>query len=359
MRVALAHDYLAQRGGAERVTLELCKAFPDAPLFTSVYQPDQTFAGFADVDVRTSWLQKVPGLRSDPRLALPLLPFVWDRKSAEQFDVVLASSSGWAHGVDVGAAAKVVYCHNPARWLYQADDYFSSERVARLFHRGSSGLRRWDRRQAATATTYVANSSVVQQRIQDQYGLSSELLFPPVSPHLADGPAQAPSGVQPGFWLTVARGRGYKNVELIRAAFDTMPDQRLVVVGGRADEGTGAAGNITALGVVAEPELRWLYRHACALVTVAHEDFGLTPVEANSCGTPALALRAGGHLDTVREGVSGWWIEQESIDCIRESVESFVDIDPSVVAAHAEGFSVGNFATRLESIVQNAARSAV
>src|SRR4051812_17900219 len=123
-RAVIAHDYVSQRGGAERVTLALLRAFPGAPLVTSVYEPEQTFPEFQAHDIRTSSLQRIGAFRRDPRLALPLLARTWVRTVIDSADVVVASSSGWAHGVTTAPGVrKIVYCHNPARWLYQTNEY--------------------------------------------------------------------------------------------------------------------------------------------------------------------------------------------------------------------------------------------
>ena len=179
--VAIAHDYLTQRGGAERVVLSLMRAFPGAPVHTTLYEPDGTYPEFADADVRTSPLNRFGALRRDHRLALPLLAPAssWTRIEA---DVVVASSSGWAHGFRTSGRT-VVYCHNPARWLYQTVEYLGGSPWRSPFGAPvmalRPALRRWDRRAAARVDVYVANSRVVQRRIADTYGREAELLPPP------------------------------------------------------------------------------------------------------------------------------------------------------------------------------------
>src|SRR5829696_4019434 len=173
-RVVIAHDYLSQRGGAERVVLSLLRAYPEARVISSVYAPDQTFPEFQQFDVETSFLNRVPTLRRDPRLALPLLAKAWDSLRVDDANVVICSSSGWAHGVRA-AGKKIVYCHTPARWLYQPEAYLShAPRFSRL---ALSILRprlvAWDRRKAATADQYLANSTVVKNRIRAIYGLEA------------------------------------------------------------------------------------------------------------------------------------------------------------------------------------------
>lgn len=352
-RVALAHDYLTQRGGAERVALAMTRVFPGAPIHTSVYAPPQTFPDFADVDVRVSRLQSFPVLRRDPRLAMPLLASVWDATTVTDVDAVVVSSSGWAHAARVPAAtAKVVYCHNPARWLYQPDDYFTDPVQRAAFAPLRQALVRWDQRAARGADVYLANSSVVAQRIEATYGRPAQVLHPPVAIDVA-GRQLAVDGVAPGYWLTVARGRGYKNVDAVRQAVLALPGERLVVVGS-PPPGTPTDPRVRWLGVVSDAELRWLYAHARALVSVSREDFGLTPLEANAFGTPVAVLRAGGFLDSLAEGVSGAWIEAPTADAVARTLAGFPTLDPDGVRRHAAGFGEAAFGARLRAVVEEA-----
>lgn len=343
-RVAVVHDYLSQRGGAERVALALWRAFPGARMLTSVYESGATFPGFVDAEVETSWLQRVPALRRDPRRALALLPGAFDRMALYDVDVVVASSSGFAHGIAT-SVPKVVYCHNPARWLYQPQDYLHRQGV--VARTGLAALRprltAWDQRAARSADRYLANSSVVRDRVRATYGLAASVLAPPVAIDV-DGPQVASPGVEPGYFLAVGRARGYKNVEAVCRAFATMPDQRLVVVGG-LPSGVWPR-NLRGVSGIGDEEMRWLYANCHALVSVAHEDFGLTPVEANAFGRPALVLRAGGFLDTLVEGETGWFVEGVEPDDVIRAVRRLLaePLDPAAVRAHAARYAPDAFA---------------
>ena len=196
--VAIVHDYLTQRGGAERVVLAMHRVFPAAPIYTSLYEPDLTFPEFRDVDVRPSYLNHVPFLRRHHRLALPLLAHAFSKIEIDE-KIVLCSSSGWAHGIHT-TGTKLVYCHCPARWLYKSADYFRKSQDARnerghpaspldgihsSFVFGNSLravspiLRRWDRRAAASASAYYTNSSAVSDEISSVYGIQPLIIPPP------------------------------------------------------------------------------------------------------------------------------------------------------------------------------------
>ena len=354
--IALVHDYLTQRGGAERVVLTLADAYPAAVIHTSLYDPEATFPGFAEHDVRTLPLDRVAVLRHHHRLALPLLAPAFSRLHVDA-EVTVCSSSGWAHGAHV-TGAKVVYCHNPARWLYQRDQYLagSSRSAAAGLALLAPPLRRWDRAAAATADRYLVNSRAVRARVGSVYGIDADVVPPPVEIDV-DAPRRAPEGVEPGFVLCVSRLLAYKNVGAVVAAFERLPDLRLVVVGTGplAEELTRAAPeNVTVLGRVDDDQLRWLYASCLGLVAASYEDFGLTPVEAAAFGRPTAALRWGGFLDTVVEGTTGCLFDEPTPEAIAPAVRALADGTWSVAAltAQAARFAPARFLDRIEAVVE-------
>lgn len=354
--LVVAHDYLTQRGGAERVALALAQGLQAREVVTAAYVPEQTFDGFDAFDITTSTRQFVRMLRSDPRQALPFLASAWSHMPTVDADAVVCSSSGWAHALPcTPRTLKVVYCHNPARWLYQRSEYMRDAGIAAraAIAALAPGLQKWDRRAAHSADVYVANSTIVAARIRRTYGIDARVVHPPVS--LDSTAVQEPvSGLEPGYFMTVERGRGYKGTMTLVAAFAGMPDRRLVVVGRRME--VPLPGNVSCVGSVPEAQLRWLYAHARALVSVSHEDFGLTPVEANAFGTPSLVLRAGGFLDSTREGVSGGFIQSATADSVRAAVEAFPDDwDVDAIRAHARQFSRASFNESMRQVIADAA----
>ena len=355
-RVAIAHDYLTQKGGAERVVLALCRAFPDAPVYTSLYEPATTFPEFGRRDVRTSWLDRARVLRERHRLALPLLPLAFSALRVDA-DVVVCSSSGWAHGIRT-SGRKIVYCHSPAKWLYRRHDYLGDRPsvAARVGLRTLDPyLRRFDRRAAATADTYLATSTFVRDQIATIYGIDAEVLHPPSSLD-PDSPVESVPDLEPGFLLTVARLLPYKHVAEIVDAFRLLPEQRLVVVGegpGRAGLEASLPGNVHVLGEASDERVRWLYASCAGLVTASREDFGLTPVEAAAFGKPVAALRFGGHLDTVVPDVTGVFFERPNPGEIAGGVQQLLSRvwDSDAIRAHGATFSEPCFAKRLREIV--------
>jgi glycosyltransferase involved in cell wall biosynthesis len=355
-RVALAHDYLTQRGGAERVVLSLVRAFPGAPLYTSLFEPASTYPEFGAVDVRPLSLNKLGLFRHHHRLALPVLAPAFSRlQLPPDTDVVICSSSGWAHGISVDAR-KIVYCHTPARWLYQPDRYLGSAgRLARATQNAlRTRLRDWDQRGALSADVYLANSTWVAKQIRRIYGIEPRLLHPPMSLDVA-GPQRQPEGVEPGYILCVSRLLPYKNVDAIVEACTSLGRERLVVVGTGPDlerlrhlESKG----VHFTGMVEEPELRWLYANARCLVAASYEDFGLTPIEAAAFGKPTAALRFGGFLDTVQEDDTGVFFEAPKPREIADALARLLrgSWSESEIEDHAAEFSEARFAERIREI---------
>lgn len=356
--MAIVHDYLTQRGGAERVVLALHRTFPESVIYTSLYSPGETFPEFADLPVRTSPLQALPGLARYHRLAFPALAWAFQRLRLAG-DVVICSSSGWAHGVQVDGL-KLVYCHTPARWLYEPNDYLrgAGETAKRMVLTAAApSLKRWDQRAARSAARYIANSEAVKTRIQRVYGITSDVLAPP---HAAETTAtqRAVAGILAGFYLCVSRLLPYKNVDVLVRAFSARPQDRLVIVGDGPEAGSLrriAPENVRLLGRVDDDQLRWLYAHCAGLIAISFEDFGLTPLEAAAFGKPTLALRAGGYLDTVVDGVTGQLITRPTVDEVIRGLDRFARcrFEPGQLVAHARKFDEQAFTANIRRAVHS------
>lgn len=364
--VALAHDYLTQRGGAERVAAIMAEAFPGAPLHTTLYEPDATFDDFRTLTIKTSVLNLVPTFRHDHRIALPFYAPVVSGLTVDA-DVLLASSSGWAHGIGC-TGRKVVYCHAPARWLYQTDRYLGVDAggmgararraaISSALMALAPHLRAWDRRQALSADRYLVNSSVIRRMVQDVYGIDAEVVPPP--PALSVRGAHEPiAAIEEPFVLCVARLLPYKNVDSVISASKGIDGLSLAVVGRGPDQGRlqdliGADPSIHLLGGVSEESLRWLYTASVGLVAASYEDFGLTPLEAASFGKPTAALHAGGYLDTIDPHVNGLFFESPDVDSVSSGITDLIERswNADAIRAHADRFSKQRFCARLQDVV--------
>jgi glycosyltransferase involved in cell wall biosynthesis len=333
----------------------MARAFPGAPIYVGAYAPTATYPEFADLDVRVvagKWLRRV--LSRDHRLGLLLYPFLFRRLRLD-CGVALISTSGFAHGIS-GQAARLVYCHNPARWLYQGEEYgVPWPRVTAPLW---AVMRWWDAKMAAEATEYLVNSSTVAARVNATYRRSAEVLVPP--PGLqAEGERCRIPGLPSEFDLVVSRLLPYKGVRRLLQAYRASGAGSLIIVGD-GPERDAVYGELREsdflLSTVSDAQLRWLYSAARYVWGPAHEDLGLTILEAAQFGTPVIARRLGGYLDTVAEGVSGIFIDNIDPESIAESLDQAqrTKWDPAAIRKHAVQFSDARFRSKLREVVGRA-----
>ncbi|MEM7321485.1 MAG: glycosyltransferase [Actinomycetota bacterium] len=293
--VAIVHDFLTIKGGSERVALALTSAFPDAPLYTSLYKPDGTFAEFADVDVRTGPLNRVPRFRNDHRLALPFLSPSF-RATRIDADVVICSSAGFSHHVRT-TGAKVVYCHTPARWLYDADRYVNG--WSGLVGVGAAVMRPalapLDRVAMAEASLIIANSPDIAAEVERIYD-REPIVISPCSSLSLDGPVEPIANLEPGFILCPSRTLGYKRLDVLVDAARMLPELQFLHIGDGPHRSSlaDAPRNVRSVGSVDDARLRWAYRNARAVAITCAEDFGLVPMEAHAHGLTSVVPRARG-----------------------------------------------------------------
>lgn len=362
-KVAIAHDYLTQLGGAEKIVLSMAKAFPEAPIYTMLYEPETTYPEFADHDIRTSPFNRFTALRKYHRAGLPLYPLI-ARSVDVDADIVLTSTSGWAHGFRT-RGRKLIYCYSPARWLYLSDKYLGDE--SGLAKRAGLAvskpfLKAWDRRQALAADKYYAISTLIKNRIADTYGIDAEVMFAPVAMSQSFETEPIPGMDEfggEGFYLVVSRLLPYKNVDVIVRAF-AGTDRRLVVVGKGPDAERLRAmktPNVLMLSDLTDGQMAWLYKHCRALLAASYEDYGLTPIEAGVWGRPSVALRFGGFLDTIDEGVTGMYFDEPEPAAIAAALDRFetMEFDGDKIRRHVEQFTEEVFTEKLHAAVDKLA----
>lgn len=315
--------------------------------------------------MRVSGLNKVGLARKHHRAFLPVLPAVANSVFVDA-DIVLTSTSGWAHGFRT-RGRKLIYCYSPARWLYLSDKYLGED--SGLLKRAGLALtapylKAWDRRMAHGSDKYLAISTLIQGRIKETYGIDSDVLFaPPVamSQSFTTEPVPQLPADDEGFYLVVSRLLPYKNVDVIVRAFkDT--DRRLVVVGKGGPDAERLAAmktpNVTMLSDLTDGQMAWLYKNCRALLAASYEDFGLTPpIEAGVWGRPSVALRFGGFLDTIDEGVTGMYFDEPEPRAIAAALDRFENatFDPDKIRRHVEQFTEERFAEKLHAAVDELA----
>lgn len=341
------HDYLTQRGGAERLVLCMLRAFPEARLVTAIYNPASTFPEFGDHQVETLWPSGVKAFRDHHRLAAPVLASAFGGISTTED--LLCSSSGWSHGART-SGRKVVYCYTPARWLYAPTSFVQEGRsvLSTALRAAGPPLRAWDRRAAASATAYLTSSRAVAARIRTAYGIEAEVLPPPMLLPRFD--KQVPMGLPGRYALVVSRLLPYKHVDQAMAACEEV-DLPLVIVGSGPERSrlTARAGrDVTFLEGLSDQELDTVYSGATVLLAPAYEDYGLTPLEAAARGVPVVALADGGYLDTVIDGQTGLlYDEGHLVKALLRALER--PWDDEAMRDHAGQHSEEQFVDRLRT----------
>ena len=333
---------------------------PRRTIHTTLYDPESTYPEFRDATIVTSPLNRIGPLRRSHRMALPFLMPASSRMQVEA-DVVLVSSSGWAHGFGIEGRS-LIYCHAPARWLYQPVVYLGGPMYASARGIGLSALRpflvRWDRSAAVRADRYLCNSRIVRERIKAAYDIDADVLHAPIG--INSGGVVSPirelkGWADDGFLLVVSRLMPYKNVSHVIEAMRGS-DDRLLVIGNGPERHVlerDLPENVRIMSDLADAQMRWAYREAQALIAPSHEDYGLTPLEAGAWGKPTLALREGGYLDTVAEGVSGLFFDFPTAADIRSAITAYQarEWDAYAIQSHMLQFSEEYFAQRLRAEV--------
>lgn len=359
--MALVHDYLVHVRGGERVFRVLCETFPGADVFTLVYRPEEMPGYFRDRGVATSFVQRLPRSGPNFRAYLPLYPLAARSLDLRSYDLVIASSSGFVHAVNVGDHTTLVcYCHSPLRYIWSHRRSLVEKRAGALAAATfpfTSILRTLDRRAARRVDTYIAISRVVQSRIRAFYGRDSIVVSPPVDLDLF-----TPSGIpSQDYLLVVSALARYKRIDIAIEACNRL-ELPLKVVGTGEDETRlrGIAGpTVEFLGQLPDPEVARLYRECRAFLFTADEDFGITPLEAMASGRPVVALAAGGALETVVDGETGRFFSEPTVDSLAAVLrgETFEAFDPGRLRLQAERFGIPAFQRAIRDTVTEAMES--
>jgi len=367
-RVALVHDWLVAYAGAERVVEQILEVFPHADLFAVVEFLPPDLKGFIrHKPVATTFIQRLPRARTKYRAYLALMPLAVEQHDLSSYDLILSSSHAVAKGVLSGPdQLHISYVHSPMRYAWDLQHQYLREAgldsgakgwLAKwMLHR----LRVWDSRTANGVDHFVANSDYIRRRIQKVYRRDAEVIYPPV-----DVEAFPLGTAKEDFYLTASRMVPYKRVDLVVDAFAQMPGRRLVVAGDGPEFGkvrAKAGPNVEFVGYCGKLELRSLMQRAKAFVFAAEEDFGITPVEAQACGTPVIAFGRGGVTESIR-GLSdpkptGIFFHEQTVKAIVEAVEVFEGardrIRPEACRENALRFSPARFRTEYEGFVKQA-----
>ena len=354
--IALVHDWLNQVGGAEDVLIELKRLFPDAPLFTSIYAAEKMPEVMRSWDIRTNWLDHLPGIHDHHQPYLPFYPLGFATTDLSGYDLVISNKSGFCHGVKTGpATTHICYCLTPTRYVWMPDAYLEREGVGKAAGLALKPLiallRRWDYAAAQRVTHFIAISGEIQKRIRKFYHRESVIIYPPVDIRRFK-PNHKPA--EP-FFLVLSRLIPYKRIDLAIEACNRLGCKLIVAGDGRDRAALEALAGPTVefLGRVSDAEAEDLMARCQALLFPGLEDFGITPLQAQAAGRPVIAYAAGGALDTVIPGQTGELFPEQTVDALAATLAAFdpARYDPAACRANAERFSAERFRRELLEFV--------
>ncbi|MDP3974869.1 MAG: glycosyltransferase [Candidatus Jorgensenbacteria bacterium] len=367
MRVAILHDYLNQYGGAERVLEALLEMFPDADLYTLLYDRARTRGAFEGRVTKTSRLD-IPAVRHHHRLFIPAMPFAAATLTSAHppaggpYDLVISSSAGYGKGINIEGKVHVSYCHSPLRYAWEFDYLHGvpfapwplREAVLKPIARA---LKRWDKNAAGHVDVFLANSHFIAGKIAAYYGREAEVIYPPVDTSIWKPKAGEKRG---DYYLMAGRLLYYKRFDLGIRAFNVLKKPLIVV--GAGPEGAklkklATSPHITFVRNPSDEELRTYYARAQALIFPQVEDFGLVAAEAQACGTPVIAYGKGGAAEIVVEGATGLLFDPQTEEALLDAVKRFetMRFDRRAIVKNAKRFSKNTFIKDVTRVIQRTA----
>ncbi|MBN1815449.1 MAG: glycosyltransferase [Anaerolineae bacterium] len=355
VRLALVHDWLNQIGGAEDVLETLVEMFPHAPVYTSMYWSEGMPSAYRTWDIRTSWMDRLPGIYRRHQLYLPLYPLAFARTDLSGYDVVLSNKSGFCHAVRTGGAVHLCYCLAPTRYVWDFDAYADREALPAAVKAALRPLvallRRWDYQAAQRVDHFIAISHEIQTRIRRYYGRESAIIYPPV-----DTARFQPAPTHDDYYLIVSRLVPYKRIDLAVRAFNQLGLPLVIAGAGRGREALEALAGPTVafLGRVPDERLPDLFARCRAYILPGVEDFSITPVQAQAAGRPVIAYGAGGALDTVIAGKTGVFFYAPAPEALAAAVRAFDPhtIDPHACVQNAARFDTSVFKQQLMRFIE-------
>lgn len=366
--VAMVCDWLVTYAGAEKVISEMLKIFPKSELFSVIdFLNDDARHHFLDKKAQTTFIQKLPSAEKKYRHYLPLMPLAIEQLDVSAYDVVLSSSHAVAKGVLTGPdQLHISYVHSPIRYAWDLQHQYLKESgldkgikafiVRWLLHK----IRLWDYRTAHGVDHFIANSKFIARRIHKVYGRTADVIYPPVETNRFELFEK-----KQDFYFTASRLVPYKKIDLIVEAFSHMPDKKLVVIGDGPDMNkikAKASANIEILGYQSNEVMLDCMQKAKCFVFAAEEDFGITPVEAQACGTPVIAFGKGGTLETVQglghsQTPTGLFFKQQDVAEIINAVQEFEKNQQIFLPQHCRDnamlFSTERFHAEFQQYVEN------
>lgn len=359
MKVAIVHDWLSVYGGSESIIRILHKLFPEAPIYTSVYCAERMPEDFREMDIRTSFIQKLPFGKTKYTSYLTFMPYAFEQFDLTGYDLVISSNTCCSKGVITGPdTLHICYCNTPMRygWEFYHEYVDKKNRVSRFFIAlMMKKIRMWDRLSADRVDVFIANSNNVARRIRKHYRRESTVIYPPVRTALFQKAQEEGQEKEP-YYLAVSRLVPYKRIDLVAEAFTKLGlPLKIIGEGSEFDAIKAKAGaNVELLGRLDDKQVLSYMQHCKAFLFPGEEDFGITPIEAQACGKPVIAFGKGGALETVVEDKTGVFFYEQTVDAVIEAVRRFetMEFDGDAISAHAQSFSEERFTQELRTFVE-------
>jgi glycosyltransferase involved in cell wall biosynthesis len=359
MKVALIHDHLAQDGGAEKVLKVLAEMFPEAPIYTLLYEKKNTDKYYKNRQILTSIIQRLPMGVKHYQWYMPFMPMAVEFFDLSNFDLVISDTSSFAKGVITSShTLHICYCHTPTRYLWSdTHQYIEELKYNKYFKKVISlvlnYIRMWDRLAADRVDKYIANSNFVAKRIKKYYKHESTVIYPPVETERFKISEQVDD-----YFLIGGRLAPYKRVDIVIEAIKKA-GKKLKVYGDGIDlerlkKMAKGYSNIEFLGWVDDTAKAELYSRSLAFIYPQEEDFGITAVEAMASGRPVIAYCSGGATETVRDGETGIFFNEQTVDSLVEALNNFdnAKFNPEIIKQHAEQFSVEVFKNKINKYIK-------
>lgn len=357
MKVAIVHEWLTIYGGSERVVEQLLKIFPDADIFTTVYNKKNMEKFFPPEKVHTSFMQNIPFSGKLYTKMLSLMPRAFESFDLSDYDLVISSSSACAKGVITSAeTTHISYIHTPMRYAWDLyHNYMKSSgpitklAMKKVMHK----IRQWDALSGLRVDNFIANSTIVQKRIKKVYRRNSEVIYPPVNTDFF-----TPNNKEPeDYYMILSRLIPYKRIDLAIHACNELGKKLIVLGAGPLEKELKkiAGPTIEFTGRLSDEESRDYYQRCRAFLFPGYEDFGITPVEAQACGRPVIAFGKGGALDSVISGKTGLFFKEQTVGALKDAITDFEKrhFDYTEIRKHAEAYSNDEFIRKMKEFISS------
>lgn len=348
-------------GGAEKVVEVFHQIYPDSPIYTSIYLAERMPAIFKEMDIRTSFMQKLPFLARHFKKYLLFYPYAIESFDLKDYDVILSSSSAWAKGAKARPeACHICYCYTPMRWVWNYEEYVKREDFGWLVRKvlpfAIRGLEKWDQETIARVDHFIAISQSVAKRIETLYDREAEVIYPPVETERFFLSSEVED-----YYLVVSRLNSYKRIDLVIEVFNALKKPLKIVGDGpyRPVLEKMAEKNVEFWGTVSSEKLAELYARCQALIFPGEEDFGIAPVEAQAAGRPVIAYARGGALETVIEGETGLFFKEQTGAELEKTIKNFekLTLSPQRIRENAQRFDKSIFAKTIKDFVEERSRA--